>query len=137
MFRRIFQSIRVAVRNLSAAKGRTLLTVLGMGRIAAVFLVMSIGASAQDFILGQIRSVGLNLVAVLPGASDPKGPPASAFGVATTTLTNKDLDAILQKSRVPHIVAGSGYVTGSAVATFQGGVAFGVVPGGVRGASSG
>ncbi len=121
MLRRIFQSIRVAVRNLSAAKGRTLLTVLGMViGIAAVFLVMSIGASAQEFILGQIRSVGSNLIAVLPGASDPKGPPASVFGVVTTTFTNKDLDAILQKSRVPHVVAGSGYVTGSAIATFQG-----------------
>jgi len=120
MFRRLFQSVRAALRNLLAAKGRTFLTVLGMViGIAAVFLVMSIGASAQDFILEQIRSVGSNLVAVLPGASDPKGPPASVFGVVTTTFTNGDLAAILQKSRVPHVVAGSGYVTGSTTATFQ------------------
>jgi len=120
MLRRLLQSIRVAVRNLSGAKVRTFLTVLGMViGIAAVFLVMSIGASAQSFILGQIRSVGSNLIAILPGASDPKGPPASVFGIVTTTFTNKDLDAILLNNRVPHIAAGTGYVSGSALATYQ------------------
>lgn len=120
MLRRILQSVRVAARNLSAAKVRTFLTVLGMViGIAAVFIVMSIGASVQNFILSQIRGVGSNLVAILPGASDPKGPPASVFGIVTTTFTNKDLDAILLNNRVPHVVAGTGYVTGSALATFE------------------
>ena len=106
------QSVRTAARNLLLAKVRTSLTVVGMViGIAAVFLVMSIGASAQDFIVGQVRSVGSNLVAILPGASDPKGPPASVFGIVTTTFTNDDLDAILSGNRVPHIVAGTGYVS--------------------------
>ncbi len=114
---RLFQSIRTAARNLLAAKVRTSLTALGIViGIAAVFLVMSIGASAQDFIAGQIRSVGSNLIAVLPGASDPKGPPASVFGIVTTTFTLDDLDAILLENRIPHIVSGTGYVTGSATA---------------------
>lgn len=120
MIRRIMQSVRVAARNLFAAKVRTFLTVLGMViGIAAVFLVMSIGASVQNFVLSQIRGVGSNLIAILPGASDPKGPPASVFGIVTTTFTNKDLDAILLDNRVPHVVAGTGYVTGSALATFE------------------
>ncbi len=120
MFRRLLQSVRVAIRNVSGTKVRTFLTVLGMViGIAAVFLVMSIGASAQNFIVGQIRDVGSNLIAILPGASDPKGPPASVFGIVTTTFTNRDLDAILLNRRVPHIVTGTGYVTGSAVATFK------------------
>lgn len=120
MLRNLAQSVRMAVRNLLAAKVRTFLTVLGMViGIAAVFLVMSIGASAQDFVVGQIRSVGSNLIGVLPGASDPQGPPASAFGIVTKTLTAEDLEAILSGNRVAHIVAGAGYVSGSAVAKFE------------------
>lgn len=120
MFRRIFQSVRMAARNLLAAKVRTFLTVLGMViGIAAVFLVMSIGASAQNFIVGQIRGVGSNLVAILPGASDPKGPPASVFGIVTKTFTNKDLEMLLSGKRVPHVISGTGYVTGSALATSE------------------
>lgn len=118
MIRRLFQSVRVSVRNLLATKVRTFLTVLGIViGIAAVFLVMSIGASAQSFIVGQIRDVGSNLIAILPGASDPEGPPASVFGIVTTSFTNRDLDAILSGNSILHIVAGSGYVTGSAIAT--------------------
>lgn len=109
----------MAARNLAATKVRTFLTVLGIViGIASVFLVMSIGRSVQEFIVGQIRDVGSNLVGILPGASDPKGPPASVFGIVTTTFTNEDLDAILAKGRIPNIVAGSGYVSGSANAVF-------------------
>lgn len=118
MLRRLLQSVRTAIRHLSTAKARTFLTVLGIViGVAAVFLVMSIGASVQTFIVGQIRGVGSNLIAILPGASDPKGPPASVFGIVTTTFTNRDLEVILSGKQVPHVIAGSGYVTGSAVAT--------------------
>lgn len=121
MMRRWEQSIRMALKNLSTAKVRTFLTILGIViGIAAVFLVMSIGASAQNLILSQVRSVGSNLIAVLPGASDEKGPPASVFGIVTTTLKNGDLEAITDGNHIRHIIAGSGYVTGSALATYKG-----------------
>lgn len=108
----------MAWKNLAAAKARTFLTILGMViGIAAVMLVMSVGASAQQLILGQIRGVGSNLIGILPGASDEKGPPASVFGVVTTTLINDDLEVILK--RVSHIVAGSGYVSGSASVQYR------------------
>jgi putative ABC transport system permease protein len=102
----------MAWKNLTAAKFRTFLTVLGIViGITAVLLVMSIGASAQQLVLGQIRSVGSNLIGILPGASEENGPPASAFGVVTTTLTMDDARAIERRSR--HVEAISGYVSGS------------------------
>jgi putative ABC transport system permease protein len=61
-----------------------------------------------------VTGIGSNLVGVLPGASSDKGPPASVFGIVTTTLTMKDLDAILQKKNVPNAVAACGYVSGIA-----------------------
>ncbi len=120
MMRQIAQSLVMAFRNFSVSKMRTLLTILGIViGIAAVFLVMSIGASAQQLILSQIRSNGSNLIGILPGASDENGPPASVFGIVPTTLTSDDLDALINERNIPHIVAGSGYVTGLAVASFR------------------
>jgi putative ABC transport system permease protein len=116
MIRQFLLSLRITWQNFSAAKLRTSLTVLGIViGIGAILVVMSIGASAQDLILAQIRAVGSNLIGILPGAAEKDGPPASAFGIVITTLTNDDLDAIKEQSNVPHAVAVSGYVTGNAV----------------------
>jgi len=107
--------IKIAIRSLSAAKLRFFLTVLGIViGTAAVILVMSIGASAQDLILSQVQKVGSNLVGILPGASQENGPPASALGIVTTTLKNGDLDALREKRNVPNLLAVGGYVSGSA-----------------------
>ncbi len=79
-------------------------------------MVMAIGASAQKLILSQVQKVGSNLVGILPGASEENGPPASAFGIITTTLTNDDLRAIRERRNVPHLEFVSGYVSGAATA---------------------
>jgi putative ABC transport system permease protein len=107
--------IKVTYRSLSASKLRFLLTVLGVViGVAAVIMVMAIGASAQKLVLSQIENVGSNLVAVLPGASEEEGPPASALGIITTTFKNDDLRALRERRNVPHLAALSGYVSGSA-----------------------
>lgn len=119
MLQRLFVIIRLASKNLLASKARTFLTILGIIiGIAAVVIVMSVGDSAQSLILDQVRSVGSNLVGVLPGASKEDGPPAIAFGIVTTTLTNDDLSAIKKKTNVPHLVAATGYAQGSALAAY-------------------
>jgi putative ABC transport system permease protein len=118
MLYQIFLSMKMAWKNLAAAKGRTFLTILGVViGIAAVMLVMSVGASAQQLILGQIRAVGSNLIGVLPGASEEDGPPVSLFGVVSTELNNGDLEAI--EKRVPYLESVSGYVSGSATVQYK------------------
>jgi len=79
-----------------------------------VIVVMAIGASAQRLILDQVSGIGSNLIGVLPGASDSKGPPASALGIVITTLKESDLQAILEKKNVPNAIDGCGYVSGVA-----------------------
>lgn len=112
--------IKISYRTLTASKLRFFLTVLGVViGVAAVIMVMAIGASAQKLVLSQIENVGSNLIAVLPGASEEKGPPASALGIITTTFTNDDLKALRVKRNAPHLVAISGYVTGSGTIEFQ------------------
>lgn len=107
--------IKITYRSLTSSKLRFLLTVLGVViGVAAVIMVMAIGASAQKLVLSQIENVGSNLIAVLPGASEEKGPPASALGIVTTTFKNDDLKALRERRSVPHLEALSGYVSGSA-----------------------
>lgn len=112
---RVTDPVKISYKNLMAAKGRSFLTVLGIIiGVASVIIVMAIGASAQNYILDQVKGIGSNLVGILPGASDEKGPPASIMGVVVTTLKYSDLQAILQKKNAPNVIFGSGYVTGAA-----------------------
>jgi putative ABC transport system permease protein len=64
--------------------------------------------------------MGSNLIGVLPGASEEKGPPASAMGIVVTTLKYDDLKALLQKSNVPNVVEGSGYISGNNTVQYEG-----------------
>ncbi len=111
---KLSEPIRIAYRSLIASKTRFLLTVLGVViGVAAVIMVMAIGASAQALVLSQIQKVGTNLVAVLPGASEENGPPAQALGIITTSFTLDDVRALREKRNVPHLEEFSGYVTGT------------------------
>ncbi len=113
----ILSPIKISIKNLLAAKLRSFLTILGIIiGIASVIVVMAIGGSAQKLILDQVSGVGSNLIGVLPGASDEKGPPASAMGIVVTTLKYVDLVALKQKRNVPNLVAATAYVSGSATA---------------------
>jgi putative ABC transport system permease protein len=116
---RLTDPVKISYKNLTTTKFRSFLTMLGIIiGVASVIIVMAIGACAQALILNEVQSVGSNLIGVLPGASDEKGPPASVFGVVITTLKYEDLQAILKKKNVPNAVTGSGYVTGSAITSY-------------------
>jgi putative ABC transport system permease protein len=108
-----WQTLRIVVQSIASSKLRFFLTVLGIViGVASVILVSSIGSSAQGLIISQVENVGSNLITILPGASDEKGPPAFAFGIITKTLTIDDMEAV--KKNVPNVVAVTGYVNGSA-----------------------
>ena len=113
--------MKISLKYLLAAKFRSFLTILGIIiGVAAVIIIMAIGQSAQALILDQITGVGSNLIAVLPGASDEKGPPAAAMGISITTLKYDDLKALRNKRNVPEVEAAAGYVLGTASVTYDG-----------------
>ena len=96
---------------------RSFLTMLGIIiGVLSVVVIMSVGAGAQGLILNQVKSLGSNLVGVLPGKSDDQGPPAAVFGIVVTTLTTNDLRAILSSGN-PHIISGTAYVRGADTVT--------------------
>jgi len=112
---RFIDPIKVTYKNLTAAKFRSFLTVLGIIiGVASVIVVMAIGSGAQEFILSQIKKSGSNVVAIFPGASEEKGPPPSVMGVVSTTFVYDDLKAVSNPKNVDSVVAACGFVTGSA-----------------------
>lgn len=77
--------------------------------VSAVVLIMSLGAGAKSLILGQLSGFGSDLVGILPGQSDEKGPPASVFGVKVTSLKLADVEAFRDDTNVPHVSAAVAY----------------------------
>ena len=115
---RLNDTVKLSLSVLRANKVRSFLTGLGIIiGIASVIIIMSVGAGAQSLIINQLNSVGTNLIGVLPGNSDEKGPPASAFGIIVTTLKYEDALAIA--NQVPNIVAVSSYNSGNGTMSYQ------------------
>jgi putative ABC transport system permease protein len=107
-------AFKTATRSLTHGKMRSILTMLGIViGIASVIILMSIGQSAQDLILGQVESIGSNLIIVIPGApaNGKFSSPASAQGIVITSLQQRDVDAL---SREPSITLAVPEVRGQA-----------------------
>lgn len=117
--RTIISEIKITIKNLLARKGRSFLTILGIViGVAGVIIIISLGAGAQSLVLGQITKIGSNLVSVSPGKRNEKGPPASVFGVQIKTLSTRDVEALRDKSNVPHAVAVAPVVNGSSIVIY-------------------
>jgi putative ABC transport system permease protein len=116
----IFQtSAKIVMNVVRQSKMRAFLTMLGIIiGIAAVILVISVGAGAQSLILNQIKALGTGLVSVMPGGSEEEGPPVAVMGITITTLTYDDAAALLDPARAPHIVAAVPIVQGVATYTW-------------------
>jgi putative ABC transport system permease protein len=96
-------AFKTSTRSLTHGKMRSILTMLGIViGIASVIVLMSIGQSAQDLILGQVQSVGSNLIIITPGApSNGKfSSPASAQGIIITSLKQRDVDSLQREPSV-------------------------------------
>ncbi len=110
--------ISLSLIGLKTNKSRSALTMLGIIiGIAAVIIIMSVGAGAQSLILNQVEKVGSNLIGVLPGASEDDGPPASAMGVTVTTLTYED--GLVIQDQIPEIIALTSYTRGIDTVSWQ------------------
>lgn len=79
--------------------------IIGVG---AVIIIMAVGAGAQSLILAQVKSLGTNLIGVMPGKSE-EGPPTAAMGIVITTLVYDDVLALRKSSNVPNIVEVVGF----------------------------
>ncbi|MGB9053638.1 MAG: ABC transporter permease [Pseudolabrys sp.] len=87
------ESLRIAMRALRANKLRSVLTVLGIVvGVGAVVCMVSVGAGAQAEVSEKIRTLGANLLFVLPGAKNSGG--ARLESGTQPTLTEEDAASI-------------------------------------------
>jgi len=95
--RRLLENIKIAFQALFLNKLRSFLTMLGIiigvGSVVAMF---SIGAGAQQSVLGSIQDMGSNLIIITPGNPEEENYMGAqlAFGAQQAELTIDDLRAI-------------------------------------------
>ncbi len=114
----IFETIRFALRAITANKLRSGLTVLGiLIGVAAVILLVAVGNGSAQQVQRQIESLGTNTLTVTAGGG------GGARGAAATTSTALTMDlvpALEDKAEAPHVRSVSPVVTGSQSATYEG-----------------
>ena len=102
-------SVRIALRALKVNRTRSALTMLGIIiGVAAVIAMVGVGAGATERIQEQIRSIGSNLIIVLPGSISSNGVRLGSGGVAT--LTQDDAKALA--AECPSVVLAAPTVRG-------------------------
>ena len=69
--------------------------------ITAIMLVISLGAGAQNLILGEVQGLGTNTIAVIPGR-EATGP-SDVSSLYSDSLKEKDLTALKNKANVPNL----------------------------------
>jgi putative ABC transport system permease protein len=96
--------IKTSTTGLSTNRSRSILTIFGIViGITAIMLVISLGAGAQNLILGEVQGLGTNTIAVIPGRA-PTGP-SDVSALYSDSLKDKDLTALKNKANVPDLAA--------------------------------
>ncbi len=116
---RFRDTVKTSYSSVRHGKLRSFLTVLGIViGISSVIMLMSIGDSAQQYIIGQVKGIGSNLIFVIPGGSHGSkfSAPASAFGVIIKTLAQGDVNAL---EREPSIIDVVSQVNGQGRVVYQ------------------
>ncbi len=101
---RLKYGAKIALNSLKINRSRSLLTVLGiLIGITAIIMMMAIGRSAENLILGEIGGLGAETVVVRPGR-EPSGPTDIADTLFNDSLKEAELNLISQKTNVPDAV---------------------------------
>jgi putative ABC transport system permease protein len=96
--------IRIATGALTANILRSLLTMLGIViGVGAVIVMVAVGAGAREMIGSQIRSIGSNLLIVVPGATTQTG--ARLGSGSVHTLKSSDAEAMMKEAPAVRLAA--------------------------------
>lgn len=111
-------TLKTALIGLSTNRSRSILTILGIViGITAIMLVVSLGAGAQDLILGQVQGLGTNTIAIIPGR-EPTGP-SDVSALYSDSLKQKDIVALQNKANVPDLKVIMPTVFGAGTASYD------------------
>jgi putative ABC transport system permease protein len=113
-YRHLFKT---SLTGLTTNRSRSTLTIFGIViGITAIMLVMSLGAGAQNLILGEVQGLGTNTIAVIPGQVSTS--PSNVSALYSDSLKPKDVTALLNKANVPGLVSLMPVIIGSDVTSY-------------------
>jgi putative ABC transport system permease protein len=102
----LWESSRIALQALAANKLRAALTMLGIIiGVGAVITLMSSGSAVERYVTDQFRSIGSNLLFVMPGNFDSQRGGPGASSSESGALTNADAASLLDPMLAPDVLA--------------------------------
>jgi len=111
---KFIESIRLALKSLTANKLRSALTMLGIIiGVGAVITLMSVGEGVQAYITQQFQSIGTNLFFIIPGSFQQEL-------TRPAYLTLKDVAAITDPIEAPDVLRAAPLLQGNARITVPG-----------------
>jgi putative ABC transport system permease protein len=111
-----WETLRFAIRGVTANKLRSGLTVLGMLiGVAAVILLVAVGTGSAKAVQDSIEQLGTNTLTVSSG-----GVRQASSATTNTAFTFDLVDALNDKEAAPDVASVSPVVTGSQTATYAG-----------------
>ncbi len=119
----MIESLRLAFQGIMSNRLRSALTMLGiLIGVAAVIILIAVGAGSSAAVQNQLAGLGTNTLTVFP--SGGFGPPGGANRTGTqsrrASLTAKDVTALQDKTNAPDIVEVAPVVNAQATATYEG-----------------
>lgn len=100
----IKHTIQTALAGLSANKGRSFLTILGIViGIMAIIVMVSMGTSAERLIVSEVSGLGAETVVIRPG-QEPEGPSDVGSTLFADSLKKRDIELLERKENAPEIV---------------------------------
>ncbi len=116
----IFESIRVAMRGLSANKLRAVLTMLGIIiGVGAVITLLSVGRGVENLIRDQLQGAGTNLLFVVPVNINESNAGPPGMRSFEPSLTRGDFEAISDPFNAPDVVKTAPEVNTMATVAYQ------------------
>ncbi|MCB0204325.1 MAG: ABC transporter permease, partial [Anaerolineae bacterium] len=118
----LVESLRIAMRGLSANKLRSALTMLGIIiGVGAVITLLSVGEGVQNLITSQLQSAGTNLLIVLPVNIEDNANQGGSFQTRSfePSLTMGDLQAVRDPFNAPDVVAAAPEVDTRSQVSYQ------------------
>jgi putative ABC transport system permease protein len=112
----LLETVRFAIRGVTANKLRSGLTVLGiLIGVAAVILLVAVGNGSAKAVQQSIERLGTNTLTVTSG-----GVRTSGTQIQNTALTMDLVDALADRDAAPDVRSVSPVVTGAQTATYEG-----------------
>ena len=116
---RSWDTIHMATVGLATHRSRSLLTILGIViGIGAIIVVVALGESAKQLIVGEIQNMGPKNIFIVPGRAptDIGGAGSTLF---TDSLQEKDLDDLKKQANVPNAVSVTPIVFGNITSVYE------------------